>query len=58
MKKVEYMSQEQLRQIQLAMMQLETSLINGNARKTQGGTTPNSIEYIECIANEERDEEE
>ena len=58
MKKVEYMSQEQLRQIQLAMMQLETSLINGNARKTQGGTTPNSIEYIEYIANEERDEEE
>lgn len=55
MKKVEYMSQEQLRQIQLAMMQLDTPLINGNARKTQEGNTPISIEYI---ANEERDEEE
>ena len=54
MKKVEYMSQEQLRQIQLAMMQLDTPLINGNARKTQD-SSPSSIEYI---ANEERDEEE
>ena len=54
MKKVEYMSEKQLRQIQIAMKNLAPSLIYGNARKADISEVP-SIEYI---ANVERDEDE
>ena len=52
MKKVEYMSEEQLRQIQIAMKKLNDPLIYGNSRQVK------SEPLIEYIANIERDEDE
>ena len=53
MKKVEYMSQEQLRQIQLAMKKEYSELVNGNAISVVSSRTE-----VEYIANEEREEDE
>ena len=53
MKKVEYMSEKQLRQIQIAMKNLHDSLIYGNSRQVS-----NDVLSIEYIANIERDEDE
>ena len=53
MKKVEYMSEKQLRQIQLAMMKEYNYIVNGNAI-----SVVSSITEVEYIANEEREEDE
>ena len=53
MEKVQSMSEKQLRMLQLAMMKVDSNIVNGNARSIRPKSNPPIIQYID---NSEKDD--